>query len=127
VQILPTAGTTAVLIQKPDGTNWTGEVGEETLFFSETAQPGIYQVSLRDETGTRPAGSFAVNLFSPAESAIRPAADLQIGQIAAATEAENDVGQREWWPWLLAIALLLLAAEWWVHHRGPRLPKLGIR
>jgi Ca-activated chloride channel homolog len=127
VQILPTAGTTAVLIQKPDGTNWTGEVGEETLFFSETAQPGIYQVSLRDETGTRPAGSFAVNLFSPAESAIRPAADLQIGQIAAATEAENDVGQREWWPWLLAIALLLLAVEWWVHHRGPRLPKLGIR
>ncbi len=126
VEILPVASTTAVLVQKPDGSSWMVEVGEEAVVFPETDQLGLYRVSLRDDTGTRPAGSFAVNLFSPAESAIRPAATLTIGQVAADVTEQNDVGQREWWPWLLAIALLILAAEWWVQHRGPRLPKFTI-
>jgi Ca-activated chloride channel homolog len=124
VAIVPGASSTAVLVQKPDGSRWTAEVGEEDLFFTETNAPGLYTVLLRDAAADRPAGSFAVNLFSPAESAIRPAESLQIGQTAVATEAEGDVGQRELWPWLLAIAVIVLIVEWWVHHRGTRWPKL---
>jgi hypothetical protein len=84
----------------------------------------LYTVLLRDAGADRPAGSFAVNLFSPAESAIRPVESLAIGQTAVETEAEGDVGQRELWPWLLAIAVVVLLVEWWVHHRGTRWPKL---
>jgi hypothetical protein len=111
-------------VQKPDGSRWTAEVGEEDLFFTETDAPGLYTVLLRDAAADRPAGSFAVNLFSPAESAIRPVENLQVGQTQVETETEGDVGQRELWPWLLAIAVVVLIVEWWVHHRGTRWPKL---
>ncbi|MCB8924615.1 MAG: BatA domain-containing protein [Ardenticatenaceae bacterium] len=124
VAVVPGASSTAVLVEKPDGNRWTAEVGEEDLFFTETDQPGLYTVLLRDAAADRPAGSFAVNLFSPAESAIRPVESLQIGQTQVETEDEGDVGQRELWPWLLAIAVVVLIVEWWVHHRGTRWPKL---
>ncbi len=124
VAVVPGASSTAVLVQKPDGSRWTAEVGEEDLFFTETDAPGLYTVLLRDAAADRPAGSFAVNLFSPAESAIRPVESLQIGQTQVETEDEGDVGQRELWPWLLAIAVAVLIVEWWVHHRGTRWPKL---
>jgi len=123
VTIAPAASATAVLVEKPDGRIWTADVGEDALIFPETNQLGLYRVSLRDEQGTRPAGSFAVNLFSPAESAIQPAAALQIGQVAAEAAPENNVGQLEWWPWLLLLAVLILMIEWWVQHRGPQLPR----
>lgn len=124
VAVVPGASSTAVLVQKPDGSRWTAEVGEEDLFFTETDTPGLYTVLLRDAAADRPAGSFAVNLFSPAESRILPVESLQIGQTAVETEDEGDVGQRELWPWLLAIAVVVLIVEWWVHHRGTRWPKL---
>jgi len=124
VAVVPGASSTAVLVQKPDGSRWTAEVGEADLFFTETNAPGLYTVLLRDAAADRPAGSFAVNLFSPAESAIRPVESLQIGQTQVETEDEGDVGQRELWPWLLAIAVVVLIVEWWVHHRGTRWPKL---
>ncbi len=127
VTIAPGASTTAVSVIKPGKTGWTAEVGEGDVVFAETDQVGLYQVLLRDSTGERPAGSFAVNLFNPAESNIAPAATVQIGQTAVTTEAEGDVGQRELWPPLVAIAFVLLLVEWWVHHRGARLPKIKVR
>ncbi|WP_420629599.1 vWA domain-containing protein [Candidatus Leptofilum sp.] len=124
VAVVPGASSTAVLVQKPDGSRWTAEVGEEDLFFTETDAPGLYTVLLRDAAADRPAGSFAVNLFSPAESRILPVADLVVGQTQVETEDEGDVGQRELWPWLLVIAVAVLILEWWVHYRGTRWPKL---
>ena len=124
VAVVPGASSTAVLVEKPDGSRWSAEVGEEDLFFTETDAPGLYTVLLRDAAADRAAGSFAVNLFSAAESAIRPADDLPIGQTVVDTEEEGNVGQRELWPWLLAIAVIILIVEWWVHHRGTRWPKL---
>lgn len=126
VSISPAAATTAVLVEKPDGSVWTAAVGEAAIIFPETEQLGLYHVSQQDAEGTRAAGSFAVNLFSPIESAIVPAPSLNIGQVLVETETEGDVGQREMWLWLLAIALIILVIEWWVYHRGTRLPKLNI-
>ena len=124
VPISPAAGTTAVLVNKPDSTTWTAEVGEEAIFFNETGQLGLYQVSLRDGSGVQPAGRFAVNLFNPVESIIQPAGVLRIGQATVETAVNGDIGQRELWPWLVALALAVLIVEWWVHHRGARLPKI---
>ncbi len=127
VTIAPGAATTAVIIQKPDGATWTANVGEDALIFTETDQLGLYQVTLRDKDGDRAAGSFAVNLFSPAESDIQPTETVQIGQTAVTTTSDGDIGQREFWPWLLGLALLILIVEWWVHHRGTQLPKVNLR
>lgn len=124
IGITPGASTTEVVVAKPDGSPWSAEVGEEAIFFTETDQLGLYQVELRDEAGTRPAGSFAVNLFAPVESALQPAEVVTFGQATVEAAAEGDVGQRELWPWLAAVAFIVLIVEWWVHHRGTRLPKL---
>jgi Ca-activated chloride channel homolog len=128
VSITPAAGTTHVMVEKPDGISWTMEVGEglsaeQGILFAETDQPGLYSVSLRDPAGDRPAGSFAVNLFSPTESAIRPVEVIRLGQMTVETADKEDVGQRELWPWLALIAVLVLLVEWWIYHRGARWPR----
>lgn len=125
VSMTPGASTTSVLVDKPDGTTWSAEVGEEQIIFSETGQPGLYTVRLRDADGDVPAGQFAVNLFAPAESAIRPAPAIRLGQQELTQDNQADIGQRELWPWLLALAILVLVIEWWVHFRGVRLPRPG--
>lgn len=127
VSIAPGAGAVAVVVQKPDGTTWTAPVAEEALLFTETDQLGLYTVLLRDGSSERAAGSFAVNLFNPDESAIAPVNQLQLGPTAVTPDAEGDIGQRELWPWLLAIALGVLLVEWWVHHRGAHLPRLRLQ
>jgi hypothetical protein len=126
VNITPGAGTTQVLVEKPDGTLWTADVGDEAIIFGETAEPGLYHVRLRDTNGEQAAGSFAVNLFSPAESAVGPAEAIILGQTAVETADENDVGQRELWPFLAAVAFVVLLVEWWVYHRGTRWPRPSI-
>lgn len=124
VPIAPGASTTAVRVLKPDGEQWLQEVGEGDVVFTETDQPGLYQVVLRDGSGDRSAGSFAVNLFDAAESNVRPAESIQVGQSTVDTAFSENVGQREFWPWLLAIAVLILIVEWWVHHRGAQAPAI---
>ncbi|MFQ5422211.1 MAG: hypothetical protein ACE5EY_17830, partial [Anaerolineae bacterium] len=126
VPIAPGASTTAVSVLKPDGSRWLQEVGANDIIFTETEQPGLYHVNLRDSSGDRAAGSFAVNLFDPGESRIQPAETLQIGQTTVETAVAEDIGQREFWPWLLALAVVVLIVEWWVHHRGAQLPKFNI-
>jgi hypothetical protein len=127
LRITPRAGTTHILVDRPDGSNWIEPAGEEPTVFEETEQIGLYTVRLRDAEGDQPGGQFAVNLFSSAESNITPAAAIRIGQTALAETGGDDVGQREFWPWLAAVAVLILALEWWVHFRGARLPRLRKR
>ena len=117
----------AVSVLKPDNSQWIEEVGTETPLFVETGQLGLYRVSVRDRGGDRPAGAFAVNLFDPSESAIRPAETVRFGQTTLEAVTEEDVGQRELWPWLAAFAFIVLLGEWWVYHRGWRLPQLPDR
>lgn len=122
VPLAPGAGATAVSVQKPNGEIWRALAGEGELIFTETGEPGLYTVLLRESSGDRPAGTFAVNLFSLAESDITPQTAVRIGQTTVETAVAADVGQRELWPWLAALAIIILIAEWWVHHRGTQLP-----
>ncbi len=120
----PEAGATALLVDTPSGEQRILTVEEEhALIFEETHQPGIYTVTARRQSGDRLAGRFAVNLFAPQESAIAPAATVQIGRRDISAPQAGDIGRREFWPWLAALALLVLLLEWWVHFRGPRLPR----
>lgn len=125
VRLTPGTDATAVTVQKPDGTTWRADVGAAPLLFAETAQPGVYDVTAATAAGSEVVGRFAVNLFAPAEAAVAPAETIRLGQRTVTTAvAEERVAQQELWPWLVALAFLILLIEWWVHHRGTRLPRV---
>ncbi len=123
VRIEPDVAAEAVVVHKPDGTVWTADVGETTLVFPESDQLGLYEVYSRDSANERFAGRFAVNLMSAAESRIAPLASVPLVSGSPQAAGDEDVGQRELWPWLAMLALILLLVEWWIYHRGPRMPR----
>ncbi len=128
VRMLPAASVTHAIITSPTGEESRLEVTEQELIFAQTSQPGIYRAQVEDAAGIRPAGAFAVNLFSSAESRLQPAENIQLAApTTEAAEAEGDVGQLEFWGWLAGIAILILIVEWWVFHRGTKLPELRLR
>ncbi|MCB0005233.1 MAG: hypothetical protein KDE04_02230, partial [Anaerolineales bacterium] len=104
---------------------WEQAVTGSSILYTETALPGLYEVTLRDATGEQPAGQFAVNLFAADESQIAVETTIRLGQTDVTAPTEEDVGQRELWYWLALIGFLVLLLEWWVHHRGARWPNWG--
>ena len=115
-------------VTRPDGstTRLIPEGGRAV--FADTKQLGIYDVSWNpfeptnsgnaDATGANQA-HFAVNLFSPQESDVRPAETLPVLAAGEGGDEERP-GQvrREWWRALALIALALLLAEWLVYQRA---------
>ncbi|MCA9913617.1 MAG: VWA domain-containing protein [Anaerolineae bacterium] len=100
------------------------DVTGSALSFSDTQQPGIYQVAAF--AGDEPVAeqAFSVNLFgSESRIAPRPPQDLVLGGgSATADEQEEPLGLREYW-WILALILLgLLVLEWSLYYRGLRPP-----
>jgi Ca-activated chloride channel homolog len=86
----------------------TDELGVYTLRF-ETAQPNEL---LRE-------AAFAVNLFSPLESDLKPANELPgLAFAGGRAGAGAQLATREWWRPLAMLALGLLVGEWMVYHRG---------
>ena len=127
VRIVPQPQATAVQITKPDGTLWESPLGEEDLLFTETDQLGYYTVSLRTESvgeNWQPVGALAVNLFAAEESRLEPGAQLVLGteSVDSGGAGEDNIGLFELWPYLAALALLVLLIEWWVYQQGTRLP-----
>ena len=102
-----------VRITGPDDEAWAVEPNEDgSAYFNQTLRTGLYQVRI----GEAAAQAFAVNLLSPEESAIKPAAALTAGerQIAAQPlERQN----REVWPWLVLAGLAILTLEWHLYGR----------
>jgi hypothetical protein len=124
VPLAPPASATYLEIEKPNGEQWTAEALDDQIVFTDTGLPGLYRLRVGDPMGEQPAGAFAVNLFDPTESQIRPARALSLGQSGLpATGAQEAVGRNELWAWLAVLALLLLAGEWWVYHEGARVPQ----
>jgi hypothetical protein len=82
--------------------------------FAETDELGVYEVRSSGKTFQR----FAVNLFSIAESDLRPRGELNIGhQEVAAHPSGERIGRRETWKWLLLAGLGVLCLEWYIFHR----------
>ncbi len=117
--IKPRGGETNIVIQDPSGARFTPPATLGGVVFADSRLLGVYTV-LSNQTVL---GSFAVNLFDPFESNIRPAASIRIGRNDVSASAAQEQGQLEIWPWLAAAAFVLLLVEWWVYHRGAALPK----
>ncbi len=82
---------------------------------SDTGELGVYEVRSGGKTVRR----FAVNLFSPAESAIRPDTSpaIKIGDVKVDGERSWEAGRREIWKYLALAGLAVLLLEWYIYIR----------
>lgn len=93
------------------------ELTEGSAQFVDTDLPGVYEVDYVNSDGEPTPGPIAVRTFVADESA---GSSRDIATTGAATEVEEaTVRIREWAPWVIALALALLAVEWWVGHQRP--------
>jgi len=120
----------AVTVTRPDGAAARLVPEGGRAVFADTSQLGVYRVAFprpepRD-AGESPAeadksdrASFAVNLFSPQESDVRPAEALPaVGGGEAGVGERPQQARREWWRPLAFAALALLTVEWMVYQRA---------
>jgi hypothetical protein len=124
LEILVPPGVEQVAIAAPDNAVYSLAPTQEGFFFSNTQALGVYAVNFL-KADSQSAAYFAVNLFSPEESHIQPAAAIQIGRSSVSASGQAELGRRELWPWLGVLAFLVLLIEWWAYHRRLTLPGTG--
>ncbi len=112
-------GANKVTITSPDQQVSTVGPPFPVIPFAGTNQIGIYQVT-QEIRGQTLQGSFTVNLFNPSQSRLAPAQTLPIMNSTEVAPDNNAVSRqlREIWPWIAAILLLILCAEWWLFSRS---------
>ncbi len=129
ITLRPDLTSSMVTIIKPDGDMWTADIGPEPTIFADTGEIGVYELRYQGDSGENSAedstGRFAVNMSDSVESNINPKESLKIGQIEITQAGRDDKGQRELWPWFVIITLFVLSLEWWIYHRGLRLPQIS--
>ncbi len=122
--IQPGADADTVRVQRPDGATTTLRVDQPLLIYADTPLPGIYKVDLYRGSDQLREELFAVNLFDPNESRIAVRTPT-FGPANTGVARKDEVGQREFWPWVALLALLILIVEWYVHHQRLRVPRLA--
>jgi hypothetical protein len=120
VTIRPDPSVDTVAIASPSNQVFTLRPAGGDVVFKDTQELGAYGVTLFSGD-QQLIDYFAVNLFDPAESNIRPADSIRVGQSQITSAQADETGWQEWWPWLAALALLILLIEWWVYHGRKRL------
>lgn len=112
---------TAVRATRPDGTIVDVPITNGQAIYADTDLLGPYAVE--QFQGDRLVGRqrYAVNLFAPDESKIRPTAELAVQQssgLQQAIDTSRKDGRQELWRWLAALALAVLVIEWLVYQRN---------
>lgn len=90
---------------------------QAVINFSQTDQTGVYEV--REGSGAKLGQQFAVNMFDPRESDLKPAADLRIGhdEVQAESKSANQAARKELWKWILILGLAIVLFEWYIYNR----------
>jgi Ca-activated chloride channel family protein len=115
VQLSTEPGATEVDVTTPDGR--TDRLKPPVSTFTDTDVPGVYGVRQVLPTGTR-SSRFVVQFQDPNLSRIAPGAAAIPTEDNRPLQAALQRGVLELWPWLVAVVLALLAAEWIVYLRG---------
>jgi len=129
-------GVSGVRVTLPDGS--VREVvpsaaGSGVATFVDTWQLGVYRadpVATDAATPAQPSAWFAVDLFEPGESSIRPGDGSAITALGGTpgTSASPGTARDEWWVPLVVLLLVVLATEWLLYERdGARRIAQGIR
>ncbi len=114
--ITPPPGTEQIVVASPSGKIFNLAPRNNIFTFTETTEPGYYAVNFISGN-SKSSEYFAVNLFDSNESNIRPRETIQVGQSQVSANVSSQVGQRELWPWLAGLALVILMIEWQAYHR----------
>ena len=85
--------------------------------FTDTQTPGVYTVRQQLSSGVR-SSQFVVQFEDPDLSRVG-VGSAPFVELTASANAAPPRGTLELWPWLAALAVALLATEWFVFHRGP--------
>lgn len=133
---LPLAqGITGMRVTLPDGSVRDlvpSAAGSGVATFVDTWQLGVYRVDpiVADASDTATSSWFAVDLFEPGESSIRPRDGSALAALGGTPGGTNTPGtaRDEWWVPLVLLLLVVLAAEWLLYERdGARRLRQGIR
>lgn len=113
VRVTAADGTLSTVL--PDGTGQVAGIA--------AMQPGLWRLrgAFADGVGEQ---VFGVALLNPAETRLAVVEQLQVREVAVAT-GSGGVGEWRMWPWLAALALMVLLGEWWYAHRRPALAPGG--
>lgn len=122
VTISPAIATNQLAVQTPNGELRPLAYQGDPIQFGQTHAVGPYEVVAENEEGEIKREPFVVNPFYSEEFDISPATSLTIGQSVFEDQGDLQTGISELWPWFAAAGLMLVLFEWWVHHRGFRLP-----
>ena len=114
LSILPQTDVDRIVIASPSNQTYT--LPPDQTSFTQTRELGYYAVNFISADSSS-VEYFAVNLFDEHESNIQPRDAIQIGRVEVTPTISQQVGQRELWPWLAALALIVLMIEWQVFHR----------
>lgn len=101
-------------IVSPSGRRFTYETPLPRVF-AQTDELGVYSV-VQEAGGQQSRGWLVVNP-PVAESDLTPVSSLSMGRTEIGA-AGAQRGNQDLWPLLAALALLILAGEWWVYCRG---------
>lgn len=114
VAIAGRPGRRTVSVRRPDMRTVTVPVRSDGIaLFGDTQRAGFYV----PEDAAQSDAAFAVNLFSDAESCVRPNESFQIGaEKVAATSGDRTVN-RPLWPHVLLAALGVLFLEWILYNK----------
>jgi hypothetical protein len=122
LSILPQSNVDRIVVASPSNQAYTLSLDQPT--FTQTDELGYYAVNFISGDSNR-VEYFAVNLFDENESNIQPRETIQVGRSTVTSTVAQQIGQRELWGWLAALALLVLMIEWQVFHRK-QIPSLPI-
>ena len=109
-------GQTTLSILSPTGGKTdlkSGNLGK--LSYTETGELGIYHV----QSGGKAIDQFAVNLFDPGESDIRPnrSPSIKVGDVEVKGEGVWQAARKEIWKTVVLIGLAVLLVEWYIYNR----------
>lgn len=89
--------------------------GTPQLIYNRTEEFGFYRVQPAD--ADRTLQLFTVNLFSERESNLNKPKEIMLGEEKVEAAQAQEVVRREYWRWLLALALVVLTVEWVMYIR----------
>ena len=106
----------SVSVENPDGRSTRLKPRKDNTFvYSSADETGIYSVS-NNETKVLDQ-LLAVNLLDPRESNLTVRDELNIGYEEIEKTVEEVPARKEYWTWVILVALVILLLEWYIYNR----------
>ena len=88
---------------------------DNTFIYASANETGIYEVT--DNATDTVDQLLPVNLLSPRESNLAVRDELNIGYEEIKSTRQAVPARKEYWPWVIGTALIVLLLEWYIYNR----------